>query len=601
MLNRSPFSLLLFAALCLAGLGLFSALSLQPGSAARLRSAARPVAGVPAVFPGAGSTTRTDRLTLLSSPYLAFGLPPFAGRDGRLPLTGDCGLSNALLPNVMDTLHFHIEYDTLGGGLDIADYTYALETAWTAHIDTFGWAAPPVYAPNPPPGNRYHVRIDVLAADLPGYVTASGVHAGPVGDNPATTWDDLDAYATCMVLNRDFSLLPGIPSAVLQAAAARSLNQAILIGYGALTNDYLPDLPDLVFVHGMSSMMEDEIFDAVNDNYGDLWPDFTLCMGEYSAEPEAYWIAWRGMSERFGAGAVGGSEQVLQDFWELTSQNAVDNLDALNSVLSGRGVSLADAFHAYAAAVKFNRACDGGYVYPYCLEEGPDYVAARGPTPLTASIPQLGDIYTGTLLNNYALNWIGLPTQALPYALQVDNLSTQGILQGSLVCDTGTALQITALPGLVGPGESRSIQHFDPAGCLEVVLVLTNQNQTAANPAQCNYHAYRAALTLSSQITLTPTPTGTLTVTHTPTPTSTVSPTGAAATATPTPSATLHVSQTAAPSATLTTSATPGGSLTPFPPTATSSPTAASSPTVTGTPPVGPQDGNRYLPVIMKQ
>jgi hypothetical protein len=53
-----------------------------------------------------------------------------------------------------------------------------------------------------------------------------------------------------------------------------------------------------------------------------------------------------------------------------------------------RGTTLADAFHAYAIAVRLGRACAGGYAYPYCFEEAPAYIArAPGGAPaLQASV-----------------------------------------------------------------------------------------------------------------------------------------------------------------------------------------------------------------------
>ncbi len=118
--------------------------------------------------------------------------------------------------------------------------------------------------------------------------------------------------------------------------------------------------------------MEDEVFDSANDNYNYLWPTFTMCMGEYTNSPYPYWITWRGLTERYGTGTAGGGEQVMQDFWELTSKNTGDNLSAMNAALVNKGTNLADAYHAYAIAVKFNKPCTGGYNVPgYCLMEGP--------------------------------------------------------------------------------------------------------------------------------------------------------------------------------------------------------------------------------------
>jgi hypothetical protein len=403
-------------------------------------------------------------------------------------LTGDCGSSTGTLPNVADSTHFHVEYGTIGGGLAIGDYTASLETTWGTEVTSFGWASPPVLASNPPPGDRYHVRIDSLGGGLYGYVTNGGDHAGYVGDNPATTWNEGDAYATCMVLNADYSGFPGTPEWALQATAAHEFNHSIQFGYGALTGT---NEPDINLVEASSTWMEDEVFDSANDNYNYLWPNFAMCMGEYTASPYPYWITLRGLTERYGTGAAGGSEQVIQDFWEETSQSTTSNmLTALNTALANKGTTLADAYHAYAIAVKFNKSCSGGYVYPYCLEEGPAYVSARGPTAVHGSIASIGGSYSGSLADYYALNWISLPTSGGTYTVTLKNNSSGGQLRASVVCDTGSALDVDPLPDVLGAGGSTALAGYDPSGCTAVVAVITNQAQTIANPTSCTARSY---------------------------------------------------------------------------------------------------------------
>jgi hypothetical protein len=403
-------------------------------------------------------------------------------------LTGDCGSSTGTLPSTTDSTHFHVEYGTIGGGLTISNYTTSLETTWGTEVTSLGWAAPPVLVSNPPPGNRYHVRIDNLGGGLYGYVTNGGEHAGLVGNNPATTWDDIDAYATCMVLNRDYTGFPGTPQRALDATAAHEFNHSIQFGYGAITGS---NSPDDNLVEGGATWMEDEVFDSADDNYNYLWPNFAMCMGEYTASPYPYWITLRGLTERYGTGTAGAGEQVMQDFWELTSQSATSNmLTALNSALVNKGTTLADAYHAYAIAVKFNKTCGGGYVYPYCFEESAGYVSTRGPTSVHGSIALAGGSYSGNLADNYALNWISLPTSGGPYTVTLQNTSSGGQLRASVVCDTGSALDVDPVGAPVGAGASAALVDYNPSGCSSLVAVITNQAQTSANPASCTARSY---------------------------------------------------------------------------------------------------------------
>jgi Divergent InlB B-repeat domain len=387
--------------------------------------------------------------------------------------------SSGTLPNTQNTTHFHITYGTVGGGLSAAAYAASLETAWQTEVDSFGWAAPPVSAAL---GNRYDVRIDSLAGGLYGFVSSQGTFAGLVGDNPATSWNEGDAYASCMVLNRDYSGFPSSPQASLDSTTAHEFNHSIQYGYGALTGT---NAPDEVFVEGGATWMEDEVQDAADDNYNYLWPIFGGSMGEYDDPtfPYPYWITFRGLTERYGTGVAGGGEQVMQDFWELTSQNAKSNLDAMESALEARGTTLADAFHAYAVTVKFNRTCGGGYVYPYCFEEGAGYLAAAGSTPLTTSVASVGGSASGSVEDNYAIAWVGLSASSGAYNVSLSNTSAGGQLRGTVACDTGSSLSLNPLPTVATGGHSSTLVAFQPSGCTSRVLVITTQGHTVANPS----------------------------------------------------------------------------------------------------------------------
>lgn len=402
-------------------------------------------------------------------------------------LAGTCSDASGTLPSVLDTTHFHMQYGTLGGGLTASDYGTSLETSWTTEVTGFGWAAPPVLASNPPPGNRYHVRVESLGSGLYGYVDVVGDHAGFVGDNPNTAWDDLDAYASCMVLNDDYTPF-GTPQVALDATTAHEFNHSIQFGYGALTGS---GRAEDVFAEGGASWMEDEVFDAANDNYWYLWPNFTQCLGQYTASPYNYWIVFRGMTERYGAGTPGGGEQVMQDFWEETSKRTTHNLAALNTALVNKGTTLADAFHAAAITSKLNRPCGGGYVYPYCFEEATGYAATAGTPAWTRTIATVGASANASTPDNYASAFVRLPTTGGPFSVTLSNTdATGGQLRASVVCDTGTALTITPFPAVVGPSAAGSLNPVDPSGCTTLGLVLTNQSQTGANPASCTARAW---------------------------------------------------------------------------------------------------------------
>jgi Divergent InlB B-repeat domain len=434
-----------------------------------------------------------------------------------------CGTESSNQANVHDTSHFHLTYAGVDAGLTVTDYAESLEEAWQTEVGSFGWAAPPVYTPDPAPGERYHVRIDRLPSNLYGFVTPAGDHAGPVGNNPATPWNDIDADASCMVLNEDFSTFPSSPQASLDSTTAHEFNHSIQFGYGGLSGS---NVPDDVFVEGGATWMEDEVQDAANDNYNYLWPLFRESLGAYDEpepppDPYPYWITFRGLTERYGTGISGGGEQVMQDFWELTSKNAASNQTALASALEARGTTLAEAFHAYAIAVRFSHACGGGYQYPYCFEEGPAYVsAAGGLPPFDATVAGVGGSATSSVEDNYALRWITLPSSSGAYDVTLDNLSSGGRLRSTVACDTGTELRLSPVPGVLASGQSGTLTAFNPVGCATRVLVVTNESQTAANPASSSSRSFSvttaAAPAGNHTLSVTPTGSGSGTVTSTP-------------------------------------------------------------------------------------
>jgi hypothetical protein len=383
-----------------------------------------------------------------------------------------------------DTSHFHIHHPQVTNP-PIANYATSLEAAWSKEVDAFGWAAPPFS------GAKYLVGVAPLGSVF-GFVSPTG--SPPGGNNPNTPWDEADSETSCMVLNSDYSAFdPSTSQQALDSTTAHEFNHSIQFGYGALLG---PNEPDAAFFEGGATWMEDEVFDNADDNYRYLWPDFTDDMGQYRnnstlQNPYSYWVVFRAMTEPHGVGIGGGGEQIMQDFWELTSQNAASNLDALDDALRNRGSTLPDAYHTAAIALKFNRPCGGGYAPPHCLEEGPAYVNAAGPTPLHGQIFSIPGSVGGSVLDNYALNWIGIPTGSAMQVRLRNQSANGGKLKATVACDTGSGLRIKAFPQLAGPDEAVAVQNFDAAGCQNAAAVITNVEQTAANPSTSAARPYQ--------------------------------------------------------------------------------------------------------------
>jgi hypothetical protein len=188
--------------------------------------------------------------------------------------------------NTTESDNFHLSYDTVGGGLTIEDYKVSLETTFSTEVNNYGWAKPPLCTSgigsciDTNPWNKYPVQLVNLHEGLYGYVGPSsleenyGNYTGVVGDNPNTSATETIAQATCMVLNSDFSQIIGHTAQEnLDATTAHEFNQAIQRGYGSA-------LQDKMWREATSAYIEDDVFDAVNDNYQYLWPEFTACQGD---------------------------------------------------------------------------------------------------------------------------------------------------------------------------------------------------------------------------------------------------------------------------------------------------------------------------------
>ena len=198
--------------------------------------------------------------------------------------------------------------------------------------------------------------------------------------------------------------------------AAHEYVHAIQNGYGD------PDpVSDTLWWESVAAYMEDEVLDASNDNYQYLWPKWNESLGQWPADNHyADWILFRYAAEHNGGTNVaGGGEDVIQDIWKGIAASKW-GVVAFDDALVTEGTTLADTFHDFAVASRFMKTCPASD--PYCYEEADGYVTYKGGTPDNDdSIAAVPGSYSGSIKDNYAINWVGLPTSGGPYNVTLNN------------------------------------------------------------------------------------------------------------------------------------------------------------------------------------
>ena len=412
-------------------------------------------------------------------------------------------------PRSFETDHFHINYDSIQGGLTIEDYANALEEIYAFEVDSYGWAAPPLCTAsacggNANPWGKYPVQISGgIDEGVLGYVTGGGEYAGYIiGDNPNTPVVEAFSSSTCMVLSDDYSKFGSNPSEILRETVAHEFFHAIQEGYG--DDNAAPE--SNMWYESSAVYIEDEVVDeSINDNQY-LWPRVENCLADWpdGAEPEelsAYsnFLLFRYAAEQTGGAYLpGGGEDVIQFMWQniAAEQPAIV---AFDNALRSKGQTLSSLFHTYAIAVKYSRSCGGRYVAPYCFEEGNEYRNSTSSLPQTHGF--LADVneisLNGTIRDDYAINWIVLPTNRR-FDLTIENNASGGELQATIACDSGTEIRTTSLSSApLSSGGAAQINAVDTTGCIESTLVITNQARSD-NAAVCSARSYtvtRSALT----------------------------------------------------------------------------------------------------------
>jgi hypothetical protein len=198
------------------------------------------------------------------------------------------------------------------------------------------------------------------------------------------------------------------------------------------------------------------------------------------------------MTERFGSGRRNGAEAVVQVFWEQISKGASTNLAALAKGFRVKRSTLGDAYHHASIALRFLVDCSAT-VRRYCLEEGPFYSAVSGDPNDHANLNAVPDSLSRSIPNDFALNWVGLPTAA-GLDLTITHDGGRGVLRVSIACRNGGAVTVTRV-GTATRTRDAALAGVDLSACDEASAVISNVKLTDPTPRSITRTDYTIAIT----------------------------------------------------------------------------------------------------------
>ena len=259
--------------------------------------------------------------------------------------------------------------DPANGIPDQVDRTRAtLTRVWARTVGVAGYKKPLLDAGAPDAGpNR---GLDIYLSNIGG----KGIYGYCAGEPVPGNGSDLAAYC---VLDDDYAsgqFPTNTPLENLQVTAAHEFFHAVQFAYDAFEDVWL--------LEGTATWMEDELYDAVDDNRSYLEyspmtrPGNPLDTGR-DLSVYGSWIWWRYLSEQHGADDDTGIPTIIRSVWEAADDSDADrpgtySLKAVRRVLAAGGTRLSDDFAGFGVA---NRDPASSY------EEGEAYAAA----PLAAS------------------------------------------------------------------------------------------------------------------------------------------------------------------------------------------------------------------------
>lgn len=303
-------------------------------------------------------------------------------------------------------------------------------------------------------------RLDVYLADI----GDAGVYGYCVSERRVRG----RAYSAYCVLDDDYSRrqFPAeTPGQNLKVTAAHEFFHAVQFAYDAWEDPW--------FMESTSTWVEDEIYDAINDNRFYLsqsplrMPSLPLDYDRGSLRVYGDWIFWRYLTERFPRTGRTGLPLLVRRTWENADASSPPpdrySLKALDLTLGALGKNLAQLYADFSVA---NRHPAASY------EEGADYRSA----PLTGAYPL--DAATTQVKQTVAVDHLSSVTYAFRPGTGSKRLSLLATLPGSPYQPVAQAVVVYTDGSLGAPVQLTSGQastlDFDAGTVSQVELTLTN-------------------------------------------------------------------------------------------------------------------------------
>ena len=220
----------------------------------------------------------------------------------------------------------------------VDDAVAVLGNVWQQEVVQMGYRAPLADG-----GRDVSSELDVYLSD----VGSEGLYGYCTSDDPNND-HDWDAWAFCVV-DDDYAGFPLTPLQNLQVTAAHEFFHAVQFAYDFAEDRWL--------LEGTAAWIEDEVYDAVDDNRQYLsksalrMPGVPIDRGNGLYQYGA-WLWWRFLSETSAAGAAD-DPTIVRQVWVRAdgSAGASDqySLQAVKNTLNSRGRKLQGALADFAA------------------------------------------------------------------------------------------------------------------------------------------------------------------------------------------------------------------------------------------------------------